>query len=118
MWANGGHTVTGSGDPEQARTIIATHGVLQALGVQPRLGRGFAEADDSLAADGPLPIIVSHAYWQRRFGGDEDVLGRTLTINGNPAGVIGVMPKGMAFAGLPSSNRASRSTRWKPTSPA
>jgi predicted permease len=97
LWANGGYTVTGIGSPEQARTVNATHGVLPALGVQPLLGRAFAEADESRAAEGPLPIILSHAYWQRRFGGAEDVLGRTLTINGNPAEVIGVMPEGFRF---------------------
>jgi hypothetical protein len=106
LWANGGFIVTGIGDPEQARTVNVTHGVLPALGVQPMFGRGFVEADDSLAAEGPLPIILSHAYWQRRFGGAEDVLGRTLTINGKPAEVIGVMPEGMPFAALRSSSPA------------
>ena len=104
LWVNGGHTITGIGDPEQARTVIVTHGTLPALGVQPLFGRWFAEADDSVGADGPLPIILGHAYWQRRFGGAADALGRTLTINGNPAEVVGVMPKGMPFAGSPSSN--------------
>jgi predicted permease len=97
LWANGGYTVTGIGNAEQARTVNATHGVLPALGVQPLLGRAFAEADDSPAADGALPVILSYAYWQRRFGGAEDVLGRALTINGNPAEVIGVMPEGFRF---------------------
>jgi predicted permease len=100
LWVNGGHTVTGIGDPEQARTVIVTHGTLPALGVQPLFGRWFAEADDSVGADGPLPIILGHAYWQRRFGGAADVLARTLTINGNPAEVIGVMPEGFLFPNM------------------
>jgi hypothetical protein len=61
LWVNGGYTVTGIGNPEQARTVNATHGVLPALGVQPLLGRAFAAADDSRAADGALPVILSYA---------------------------------------------------------
>jgi macrolide transport system ATP-binding/permease protein len=54
------------------------------------LGRDFRPAED--AADAPRTVILSYPAWQKRFGGKRDVLGRALTLNGNPAIVIGVLP--------------------------
>ena len=51
--------------------LRVTDGTLQALGVQPMRGRGFTEAEHGPAAEGPAPVILSYAFWQRRFGGDE-----------------------------------------------
>jgi predicted permease len=99
MWSASGATFAGIGEPEQARTGWATHGALQALGVHPLLGRVFAEADDVPRAE-VLPVILTHAYWQRRFGGEESVIGRTLTVNSQPAQVIGVMPADFRFFGV------------------
>jgi MacB-like periplasmic core domain/FtsX-like permease family len=81
MWQSGGTTVTGIGDPEQVRTLWVTYGLLQALRVQPFLGRWFSEADDSPSGTNPAPIILTYGYWQRRFGGDKSVIGRTLTVD-------------------------------------
>jgi predicted permease len=96
MWSASGATFAGLGEPEQARTAWATHGALQALAVQPLLGRVFAEADNVPRAE-VLPVILTHAYWQRRFGGDESVIGRAFTVNSQPAQVIGVMPASFRF---------------------
>ena len=60
------------------------------LGVRPLIGRAFAPADDRAGA--PPTTVLGHAYWQRQFGGDPGVLGRTLTLNGRPVTVIGVAP--------------------------
>ncbi len=100
VWNDGGATVLGAGDPEQARARWVTYGVLPALGVQPILGRWFAEADDSPAAEGPYPVILSYSYWQRKFGGDLGVVGRTLTVDTHPAQIIGVMPAGFRFLNM------------------
>jgi len=100
LWQAGGQTITGLGEPEQARALWVTYGTLQALGVEPTIGRWFSEADDTPGADGPLPVILTHAYWQRRFGGDETALGKALTIDSRPAEVIGVMPRGFAFLNM------------------
>jgi predicted permease len=100
LWQDGGQTITGIGDPEQARALWVTYGTLQAFGVEPMLGRWFSEADDTPGTDGPLPVILSHAYWQRRFGGDRAVLGRTFNVESNPAEVIGVMPEGFRFLNM------------------
>jgi predicted permease len=61
-----------------------------ALGIRPILGRAFTSADDRPGGDGTT--ILGHAYWQRQFGGDRGIVGRTLTLNGRPVTVIGVAP--------------------------
>jgi putative ABC transport system permease protein len=66
-------------------------GHLQALGVAPRLGRSFVAED---ARDTAQVVLLSHATWQQRFGGESDVLGRVVRINELPRTVIGVMPRG------------------------
>jgi putative ABC transport system permease protein len=68
-----------------------TPGLLQALGVQPFMGRLFSEAED--AVDHPAPVmLISHRLWVRRFGGDAGILNRKILINGVNVSVIGVMP--------------------------
>src|SRR5687767_6641563 len=88
LYGDGGRTITGLGEPEQARALFVTHDVLLALGIQPQFGRLFTESD--LPRDGdirgegstaPIPLILTHAYWQRRFGGDRSVIGRRLTVD-------------------------------------
>ena len=71
LWQEDSATLTDRGEPERVRTLRVTDGTLQALGVQPMRGRGFTEAEHGPAAEGPAPVILSHAFWQRRFGGDE-----------------------------------------------
>lgn len=97
LWNAGGQSVTGVGAPEQARALWVTYGTLQALGVQPLLGRLFSEGDDTPGADGPDPVILTYAYWQRKFGGDPAVLGRSMTIDARPSAIVGVMPEGFRF---------------------
>src|SRR5262245_51051197 len=97
LYGDGGHTITGIGEPEQARALFVTHDVLQALSIQPQLGRIFAEADAQPGGSGVSPVILTHAYWQRRFGGDRSIIGRQLIVDSNPAEVIGVMPEGFRF---------------------
>jgi putative ABC transport system permease protein len=69
--------------------------VLDALGVQPLLGRWFSQADDTPGS--AETVILTYGYWQRRFGGDKAIIGRTLTINSTPHTVIGVMPQEFRF---------------------
>jgi predicted permease len=83
-------TITGLGAPEQANTLVVTAGTLRALNVQPVLGRWFSRNDDRPGA--AETAILSDGYWQRRFGGDPSVIGRTITVDGRPREVIGVMP--------------------------
>jgi putative ABC transport system permease protein len=98
LYGDGGRTITGVGEPEQARALFVTHDVMEALGVQPQLGRIFTEADSTPGGAPYAPVILlTHAYWQRRFGGDRSVIGRRLIADSTPVQVIGVMPDGFRF---------------------
>jgi putative ABC transport system permease protein len=98
VWSSGRATVTGLGDPEQIKSVTMTQGVLPALGAQPLFGRRFSIADDTPGM--PETVILSYAYWQRRFGGDERVLGREVVIDAVGRRVIGVMPRSFRFLDL------------------
>jgi predicted permease len=95
LWRSASATVTGVGDPEQVRTIVATHDTLPALGVRPARGRWFSQADDTPGT--PETVILTDGYWQRRFGGTPDIVGRVVAIDARPREVIGVMPRTFRF---------------------
>jgi predicted permease len=97
FFSNGGETLTSPDGTERVRSLRVTYGVLQALGVQPLRGRWFTEAEHGPAAEGPDPVILSHAFWQSRFGGDATGLGRELLINGRQSQVVGIMPADFRF---------------------
>ncbi|HYB95299.1 MAG TPA: ABC transporter permease [Vicinamibacterales bacterium] len=92
-------TLTGSGEPQELATIIATANIFDVLGVAPALGRPFAAGEDQDGA--PRTVALSHALWQRQFGGDPTVVGRDVSINGEPVTVIAVMPRTFEIFGLP-----------------
>jgi predicted permease len=85
----------GDSETERAALQLVTPSYFQVLGVAPALGRLLPDDNDGVPA--PLAVI-SHRYWQRRFGGLADVLGRALTINGSSFTIAGVTPQG--FAGV------------------
>jgi predicted permease len=95
LWQNGGATVTGVAEPEQVRALNVTFGTLQALGVQPKIGRSFSQADDTPGT--PQTVILTYGYWQRRFGGNPSALGRTLILDAKPHTIIAVMPADFRF---------------------
>jgi putative ABC transport system permease protein len=84
-------TVTGSGDPEQAIGFMVSSNYFSLLGAQPELGRAFLPDEDR--PGGPLVVMLSHRYWQDHFGGRTDVVGQSLTLDGKPYTVIGVLPE-------------------------
>ena len=86
-------------EPEQVGAIRVTGGVFDLLGVAPMLGRGLQPTDDT---PGTRVVVLSHGTWQRRYGGDSSLVGKTIQINGEASLVVGVMPKGFAF---PSTNQ-------------
>jgi putative ABC transport system permease protein len=98
VWNNGAASVTGLGDPEEVSTLRVTSEILPALRVPPILGRWFSAADDS--PEGAETIILTHDYWQRRLGGDPQVVGQTITMDSRPREVIGVMPQEFRFLNL------------------
>lgn len=95
LWSMRPASVTGAGEPDLPRALVVTYGVLDALDVQPLLGRWFSQADDTPGS--PETVILTHDYWQRRFGGDESIVGRAMIINARPHTVIGVMPEAFRF---------------------
>jgi putative ABC transport system permease protein len=97
LWQEYSATLTDRGEPERVRTVGVTDGTLQALGVQPMRGRWFTEQEHGATAEGPTPVILSHAFWQRRFGGDEAAIGRQLSIDARPSQVVGIMPPDFRF---------------------
>jgi predicted permease len=97
LFSTGGQSVTGLGEPEQVRAAFVTYDTIQALGVQPKLGRWFSEGDAALGSPNPDPILLSYGYWQRRFAGDNSAIGRTLTIDARPSQIVGVMPADFRF---------------------
>ena len=87
--------VTGSGEPEHLRALDVTDGTLPILGVTPALGRLFNRHDDT--AGSPSTILISYAYWQKKFGGATSVIGTSITVDGKSQQIIGVLPKGFHF---------------------
>jgi predicted permease len=87
--------VTGAGEPEHVRGLDVTDGTLPILGVVPALGRLFTRKDDSPGA--PETVLLSYAYWQKKFGGASSVIGSSITVDGKPKEIIGVLPKGFHF---------------------
>ncbi len=85
--------LTGTGAPEELTVQNVTAGFFTIAGVTPMLGRTFTEAE-SVGRDEPV-VILSHALWQRRFGSDPGIVGRTIQLNGVARPVVGVMPPGI-----------------------
>jgi predicted permease len=96
VWSPGGTaTIIGQGEPEEVRALTASQGILRTLGVPPEIGRWFSKEDD---LPGALDtVILSHGYWQRKFGGERNVVDRVLTVNSRPHQIIGVMPAEFRF---------------------
>ena len=97
MFGNGGETFTNGGETTRLRSLRVTHGVLQALGVQPMRGRWFTEQEHGPTADGLAPVMLSYAFWRSKFGGEEAALGREMLINGRRSQVVGIMPPDFRF---------------------
>ncbi len=87
--------LTGVGEAEEITVQFATPSLFHVLGVQPILGRDMRE-EDGLKEAAPVTIL-SHSFWQRRFGGDPNLVGKQILLNGEPYTVIGVMPRGFQW---------------------
>lgn len=82
--------------PQSVDGVGCTPGVLKAFGVVPALGRWLEDADEAKGA--PHVAVISHALWQRSFGGDPGLVGRVVRIDGRDTTVVGIMPSGFEFA--------------------
>ncbi len=91
--------VTGTDQPENINARMVTFEYFKVMRATPMLGRDFTEADDQTGA---APVtIISHPFWQQRFGGDANVVGKQITLDDKNYTVIGVMPKTFVHQGPP-----------------
>ena len=83
----------GALDAERIYGTIVTGNYFEVLGTRPQLGRLLRAEDDEVAGGSPV-VVISHDLWQRRFSGDSEVAGRSITLNGRPFSIVGVAPPG------------------------
>ncbi len=92
--------LTGSGEPTPLTGMGVIGNFFHVLGVEPELGRSFTK--DETLKGGRAVVLLSHPYWERQFGGDRGIVGKSITLNGVPTTVVGVLPEtfdfGAAFA--------------------
>jgi putative ABC transport system permease protein len=89
------YNLVDTGEPERLRGARVSAGLFEMLGVKPSQGRTFAAEEDQPGRD--TVVILSHSLWQRRFGADPNILGRTLTLNAATYTIVGVMPPDFQF---------------------
>ncbi|HJQ25495.1 MAG TPA: ABC transporter permease [Blastocatellia bacterium] len=92
----GSYTLTGSGEPERLRGVGVSQNFLDLLGVTPARGRGFT--DEECVWNGAGAAMLTHAFWERRFGADPRVVGSTVILNNKPTTVVGVLPPSFDFS--------------------
>jgi putative ABC transport system permease protein len=87
--------LTGRGDPVRLSAVLVSAEFFSVLGARPEIGHAFYPGDDTAGRDNY--VILSHALWQQRFGGDPSILGRSIDLEGVNREVVGVMPAEFAF---------------------
>ena len=92
VWQSSTATITGIAQPEQVNTALVTDGVLETINVPAALGQWLTAADQD--PRGAQRVMLSYGYWQRRFGGDPSVVGRTISVDSQTREIAGVMPRG------------------------
>ena len=100
-------TITGSGDPERVWGSEVSGNFFRMLRIAPALGRDF-EKDDEQPGHEPV-VILTNGLWRRHFGGDPALIGKTIQLDGKPARVIGILPKGFSLYGT-----SPQFDIWKP----
>jgi putative ABC transport system permease protein len=87
--------LSGDGEPERLRGMMVTANLFPVLGVQPLLGRAFLPEEDEPGSE--RVAAIGYRLWQQRFGGDRDIIGRSVTLSGDPHTIVAVMPDGFRF---------------------
>ena len=104
-----GFSTTSTSEPERYIGAYCDEGLFSTLGVTPILGRGFSANDNIPGHD--AVIVLSYGLWKQRFGGDPNVLGRQMVLDGRPRTIIGIMPEGFSF---PAQSALEQSALWVP----
>jgi len=94
----GNFNLTGEGEPERINGATVTSNLTSVLGVSAQLGRTFQPTDDE-SQDAPI-VMISNDLWQRRFGADRSVVGKTITVDQASYTIVGVMPLGFKYPAL------------------
>ena len=92
IWQTASVNLTAEAEPERVDLVLATPSLFTLLGIRPVLGAGFGPD-----ANGGKAVLLSHGLWQRRYGGDPAIVGRTIEVNGVARLVAGVMPRDFRF---------------------
>jgi putative ABC transport system permease protein len=95
LWNTDTASLTGLAEPEEIRSLNVTPNILSILKVQPLAGRPFSDADGK--SEQPLTVMLTYGYWRTKFGGDQSVVGRTITLDGRSREVIGILPESFRF---------------------
>ncbi|HXZ12923.1 MAG TPA: ABC transporter permease [Candidatus Sulfotelmatobacter sp.] len=111
-WYDFNTNLTGTAEPERLAGQAVTPEMMSLLGVRPLLGRTFVREDGEPGKDNVA--VLSYGLWQRRFGSDASILGRTLTLDGKPITVVGVMPRGFQFFVAHNSFTGEPPEIWEP----
>jgi len=90
-WSGVGFDLTTSGEARTAQGLWVSGDFFSGLGVPALIGRTLTSADDRRACDAP-PAVLGYGFWQRDYGGDPSVIGRSITLDGHPFGIVGVTP--------------------------
>ena len=91
------YNLTGNGEPRHLEGVAVSSAFFSILGLQPMLGRAFLPDEDNYSA--PHVTLLSHSLWSGEFHGDPKIVGRTISLNGEPFYVVGVMPPGFRSLG-------------------
>src|SRR5262245_26927072 len=94
----GSYTLTGTGEPERLRGVGVSQNYPDVLGVRPQIGRNFDEEECKWNGRNAVPL--NHSFWQRRFAGDPNIVGRTITLNDQPTEIVGILPASFDFASI------------------
>lgn len=103
--------LTGTNQAENINSRMVTHEYFKVMGATPLLGRDFTEADDTPGA--PPVTVISHPFWQKRFGGDSNVVGKSVLLDDKSHTIIGVMPESFVHQGPPPLWLLMGQTNWQ-----
>src|SRR6266849_8722549 len=95
VYSGNNFTLTAAGEPVRLAGVLMSADVFAALRTQPEIGRVFREDEDKPGV--PPVVVISHALWQSRFGGQAGIVNKTINLNGKPYTLWGVMPAGFEF---------------------
>ncbi len=106
----GGLNLTGGDRPERLVSLNVSSGIFPLLGINPALGRAFVDEEEQ---QGAKVVVMSHELWRQKFQGDPNLIGKTITLDGQARTVIGIMPPGFQFP----PNASNRIDLWTPLVP-